>query len=274
MNWDLLFESGVVYCNLSSNTSITSALEFRKLISRCFKEKHGNIVNEMKETLVDLFDDYNIKNCPDVNKILFSYENTAGSYDLSETGRIYPHIYKPLNLFKEIFGDSMYVCFSIRNYSEFIESTYLQQLKTRGKTYDFYQYLEGIDIDNFNWFEPVEKIREIAGKDRSIIWTYEGYKEKEKHILNILLGDAVTSDRMKYPSAAVNPSFSEKAMEIAKRINPVLDKEERKLMRKILEKNFGTDKNYKKPKLLPEVLQRILNEKYERDIEQIEGLIV
>jgi hypothetical protein len=189
--------------------------------------------------------------------IIASHENTLGrpfGNDPSAAECLYPDVFKfaePLAAILHEFDGK--VVFYLREQSAFLESYYLQHVHEGGST-PFSEWLAKIDLDRMSWRPAVEHLRVIFGPHRVALGRFEEIKDGQDEFLRQFLlrvDDRITLEPTY--DAHRNSSISARGLEIALRINPLLEThKERKIVRKFLQRHFSNRNQPRAVLLTPE----------------------
>jgi hypothetical protein len=149
------------------------------------------------------------------------------------------------------------ICFASRERDDFIRSCHIQLIK-EGHELTNPSHQEFMDTSNFLYAEPSKLINELDALKRSrkiniIPFSYDhnsdrsdptlylnnfinlAFPEHSKQIRPILINETDSKNLQR----DINPGISERGLDIAKQARPLFTKQEWKLFRKFLEKNFS-----------------------------------
>lgn len=132
----------------------------------------------------------------------------------------------------------------IRNQVEYLQSCYTQYIHI-GRSVSFYDFIgnPGKEVD---WYDVCKEISESASVSKLEVIPYEVIiKNGEQEFLNIFLRlldvkKEYTIDSKKFDGRISNRSYSALAINIANKINPLLEEGDKKKLRVFLQKNFST----------------------------------
>lgn len=209
--------------------------------------------------------------------VMISSENLLGRMSLRMTGGIYTHHEQMIERLKSgLDGAEVGVAFSIRNYADYIESTYQWQI-VAGRYDKFEAYLEQVMTDEMSWPAVAESLVSAFGAENVFLSTYEMFRRALTEYIAAML------DRAGLPgtefqcqhTGALNTSFSKGALGYAAHWNEVvsrrddLTKDQRKWLRFHIRNILGdifplTDAT--KPRLLPDALRAQLSGVYEAHV--------
>lgn len=200
---------------------------------------------------------------------VLSHENAIGRPFVEGKRGLYPRSELTAQNLAENFAsfDDVTVLFYIRKQSSFLESYYLQTIHEGGSE-TFSEWLRKIDMANISWKPVVENIRN-AFKGRKVIIRdfHDEIARGQEAFLERAYGtiiddiDPAKFDGFKYKYKR-NISIGDKGLEIALRVNSLLNsRDEKKAMRTFLQNNFNNRK-YDRPDLLTEDEKERLDEMY------------
>ncbi len=158
--------------------------------------------------------------------IFLSYEGLLGELDLSSSRHIYPASRKILQEVNTVMKDKdITVVFCVRNYSDFIESTY-KYIVRDGSSKNFEGYLEAIEFEKISWVPVIEALTDIFGKDKVVVWSFENFSANRGDIINWMFAQAGMSNHflseLEFSQESANASSSQKALELMLEISPVI----------------------------------------------------
>ena len=108
-----------------------------------------------------------------------------------------------------------------RRHDIFLESNYIQQIKT-GSSYEFENFLNNIKKYQINWPFLLDQYEAVFGHDNMIIVPYEEYKKDNNGIFSYIFKKMGIELNLKSSPSVLNKGYSQKALEISKRCNPIL----------------------------------------------------
>ncbi|NCC60772.1 MAG: hypothetical protein EOM12_07480 [Verrucomicrobiae bacterium] len=205
------------------------------------------------------------------NSMFLSNENVLGFCDLiKSSGYIYPKSDQILRFLSKLTDSwDVKLVFLIRNYAEFIESTYVQKIK-EGFTYDFEDYQSECSLIKVSWVPIVKRMREIFGGNNVHVIKYEDFKQQQGDYLAEVMeilgcnGSFLNFDLEKN----VNPSYSKVAIELARKANEVLKGDDLRDYRGFLTRRFPV-KKYGRPNLFNDKQKAMYSSKYEDDCAEL-----
>ncbi len=201
--------------------------------------------------------------------LMFSNENALGRTFPRREG-LYPNHAQILEALKSATdGFDTHIVYGIRPQVDFLQSYYLQRIH-QGEYMTFNQYVEKIDLDTISWAPIVECMKDQFGAENVTILDFRKIKQGQiafiQDFLNAAVGAGIKVDE-DYEDVH-NPSISDRGLQIALRVNPLLKKSERSTMRAFLQANFSnlTDA---RPLLVSEELKAQLNDRYGAEYETL-----
>jgi len=201
--------------------------------------------------------------------IFLSDENLLGSlYRFSRVKGIYPDAQANLKAIASLLQRDVdiVIYLSIRNYSGWLESVYLQFLKKRKKLISFEEFLELPCVESISWYSLVCRLTEAIPLARFVLWRYEDFVDNNQKILDGIaseLGDA----KLGMVDFEGNPSLSVVAYDalMAARAAGIRNEDARKLV-KFVRKHFAVTSGYPKPQLFGKGDVDLLSKQYENDL--------
>jgi hypothetical protein len=207
--------------------------------------------------------------------IVLSDENLLGSlYCFSRDKGLYPgapeNLRALINLFEGNIDVVIYL--SVRNYSSWLESAYLQFLKKRKKLVAFKEFIELASVDSMSWYALVRRLSAAAPAARVVLWRYEDFLDNNQKILDGI-SRSLGHGRLALVDFSGNPSLSAVAYEIlmAARSAGIRGRDARPLV-KFVRSHFAASSVYPKPKLFGAGDRKSLSERYEKDLSLLLGL--
>ncbi|MGK7950236.1 MAG: hypothetical protein AB4368_15995 [Xenococcaceae cyanobacterium] len=207
---------------------------------------------------------------------ILSHEDIIGKFCIGTNGVLFDskkiYLNRLLNLIPSETLIELFIF--IREYSSWIESSYLQVVFNRKKipkliSINDYLVQNNIDISKLDWFNLVSEISSIERISKIIVCQYEEYKKNndafyqyfEEHI-------GLKLDRLP-EKVNFNMGLSAPAYEIMM-ASSSLSSDERVQLRSFLKKTYPVSK-YKKPQILPHDIKKILTIKYIDDLNKIKN---
>lgn len=194
--------------------------------------------------------------------LMFSNENALGRTFPRREG-LYPNHAEILKGLKDACaGFDTQIVYGIRPQVDFLQSYYLQRIH-QGEYMTFNQYISKIDLDTISWVPIVECMKEHFGEQNVTILDFRQIKKGQiafiKSFLEATVGADIKVDE-DYEEVH-NPSISDRGLQMALRVNPLLKKSERGTMRAFLQANFSNQTD-PRPLLVSEELREQLNTRY------------
>ncbi|WP_386685104.1 hypothetical protein [Loktanella sp. R86503] len=206
-----------------------------------------------------------------VTSVLFSNENALGKPFRKAPG-LYPEHDKIIAAFAKAFDSfDANIVYTIRPQYSFLESYYLQRIH-QGDSLSFGDFIKGIDLDRLHWTPIVDALKREFGADRVTVIDFELIRQGQMRFIQEFVSRTISPDitvDTDYDSVK-NPSISARGLEIALRVNPLLEKGEKGLMRKFLQANFS-NQTEPRPVLMDDELRDNLIAKYQSEYRELVG---
>lgn len=137
-------------------------------------------------------------------------------------------------------GINVKIIVYLRKQDQFIESLYTQMIH-QGESYNFEYFIKRFKNDDFNWYLFLNNYSKYFGKENIIVKQYDKeILKKRKGIINDFIGIiGVQNLKIKKNKMIANKGYSRNALEIAKILNPKLNDDEKKVLRKFLKTQFS-----------------------------------
>lgn len=141
----------------------------------------------------------------------------------------------------------VHVIFYVRKQADYLESVYVQ-LVHLGRRIKFARFMQrAADVD-FSWLRVADAIDEVLGPGRLHLRTYEqiqnvgevSYFRDFVSLCGIDDVEALDIDESYAKGRSANRSYGALGLKIARRVNPLLNPQEKKLFRRFLQNNFST----------------------------------
>jgi len=202
--------------------------------------------------------------------VIASHENTLGRPLRTRGTHLYPRAPEIVDALGDVLAPyDARIVFSIRPQDQFLESYYLQSIH-EGRHERFDEWYARIDLDALSWKPVVDKLHEVFGHEHVHVIDFRTITRGQE----AYIGDFFTRIDPRYTfdieySAMRNPSISDKGLRMALAANPHLKSgDERKLMRKFLQKHFSNQR-YTRPALLSDDQKRALYDRYAAEYEEL-----
>lgn len=138
----------------------------------------------------------------------------------------------------------------LRDLGDFIESCYVQRIKT-GATFPFQDFLSAFDIAAMDYVDLVSRLRRaLPEQDSLLVYEYSPRSINDRLLAAIrqALGPFETPNA---PDVQRNKSYTAEGLELSRFGNEVIsDAEDRKKLRRFLQRNFSVEPGGAKPALL------------------------
>lgn len=204
--------------------------------------------------------------------ILFSNENVLGRpFPKGKSGlyanhqRVIPALGKALNEFPTR------IVYSIRPQWELLESYYLQRVH-EGYYLTFSQFIENINLKKLHWSPIIEGLVSEFGKENVTVMDFGLIKKGQDVFLSEFIKRNISSTikpDLDYDTVH-NASISDRGLQLALRINPLLKKGETGKVRRFLQENFS-NLTEPRPVLLSPELREDLKSRYQDEYLQLTG---
>ena len=197
--------------------------------------------------------------------IFFSNENVLGR-PLQRTPGLYPSAKDIIPaLGKALSAYDTKIIYSIRPQWEFLESYYLQKVH-QGYFLTFNQFLESVDMDNLYWQPVIDALGAEFGQENVKIVDFSLIRKGQDTFISEFIKQNISEDLIPDLDYAKvhNASISDRGLQLALRINPLLKREETSSVRKFLQENFS-NQTEPRPNLLSADMKAVLKDRYESD---------
>lgn len=177
--------------------------------------------------------------------ILISDEGLFGSYRLDLLPHLYPFTGQHLDILTDIFGDRIRVVFYIRNPIEYFVASYIQTIQS-GHLVHWDEYRQHFTPEKLSWLKPITEIVKRVGAKNTLIIPFDAIKTSTLSYCDTMLaftGFSLSQESL--PKKTINPSLSDKAMQVALAAYPHLERSERRDLRKHLQRSLS-GKSYTK----------------------------
>jgi len=126
----------------------------------------------------------------------------------------------------------------IRRQDEFIESLYHQHVK-QGGALSFERFVESHDIHAYRWDELLREYAQVFGRENLTVCSYDVLFRKGTDVIAGMFPVLRQAGfRTRARAAIINPSLSQKGLDMALRCNELLTPDEQKVFRRFLEQTF------------------------------------
>ncbi|MBW5798986.1 hypothetical protein [Halomonas elongata] len=213
--------------------------DFYKELSSVNRRKREGDVEKARKEIYTLLPVKKGRDC------LFTSEDLFSSLRVSD---FYQNIKESLRFLKSLLDDQeLHVILYIRRQADYVESKYTQFIHI-GRSVSFDEFLEGNIPRHLSWEAVANDIAEVVGESNVHVKPYESIKKRGgegffKEFLELVGINEYTGIKFS-PSVetgkGANRSYSAVAMEIAKKVNPILTEEDQKVFRSFLQENFST----------------------------------
>lgn len=163
----------------------------------------------------------------------------------------------------------MHVIFYVRKQADYLESIYMQ-LVHLGRRTRFPQFMKRATPVDLSWLRAVEAMERALPPGRLHLRTLEQIRHLGEvgfyrdflslcHVTNV---DDFSIDEQNTKGRRANRSYSDLGMQIAQRVNPLLSRKEKKVLRRFLQEHFSTA-THPRALLLDEEQRHAIFEKYQ-----------
>jgi len=223
--------------------------------------REGNYLSACRDVLAAAMDGR--------RSILLSDENLLGSlYIFSKRIGAYPRAARNVDLIAKLFdpGMKLVIYMGLRDYSQWLESAYLQILKRR-QLLSFESFIGGISLGSISWPSLVGRISARVPGATIVLWRYEAFAQDNHWLMNHLslqLGLASLT-----PAACrSNPSLSAIAHQVLMACQKSgIQEEHIPRVLKFVRKRLSVAQGYAKPVFFPGHVSASLSARYGRDLE-------
>lgn len=234
---DILMEKGlrVIFRSQMINRDLQKCLYKIKE-----NEISDDVINSLQEDLEKMLPKRDV-DCLITNEDAFS---TIDLYDFYENMDVSLKVIKDAAM---KLGWSVKFVFYTRSQASYIESVYLQHIHL-GRSVSFDDFLSGKLPEFLSWKKVANQAVSALGEENVKIEPFESIKEKgaERFYFDFLRFVGVADvNGLNFDEALVNTlganrSYSMLGVEMAKKINPLLSRDEKKILREFLQENFST----------------------------------
>lgn len=141
----------------------------------------------------------------------------------------------------------LHVIFYIRKQADYLESIYMQ-LVHLGRRARFAQFMKRAAPVDLSWLRAVEAMEQALPPGRLHLRTLEqirllgelGFYRDFLSLCQVADAEDFTIDEQYTKGRRANRSYSQLGMQIAHRVNPLLSRKEKKVLRRFLQEHFST----------------------------------
>lgn len=201
--------------------------------------------------------------------LVISCEDLLGPAFAKRATGIYPQASPRLeSLARLLQGHDTQAVLYLRPQSEFLSSWYLQTVNM-GNSTPFPEWYAGLKIQTLSWEPLVASVRKLFGAEKSRIEDFRSIRNGAEAYIESFAKKSGIPFPLKMPKENFqNVSLGDKGLEIALHVHPLLNGEERKKMRRFLQKNFS-NADYPRPVLLTADETEELNRKWMPEYERL-----
>lgn len=206
---------------------------------------------------------------PEPQRLLISDEELLGLNGLiPASDRLYPQAAARVALLGQALqGFDITFCFGIRNYADFLVSSYCESLR-HTKTQPFEAVLKQSQRVQFSWPGLISELRAGNGGSRILFWRYEDFPGSEACIFEALTGlDMPGIEDM--AGVRVRPSLPAKGVAILQQVRNILTWEEFWKLSAYLAEKFEFEDDGGKLRFPDAQAEQALRQKYSSDIDRL-----
>lgn len=168
-------------------------------------------------------------------------------FNKPSTPEFFAHIGPRLEYVKRCFPSAeVSVILYTRSQADYVESLYMQHIHV-GRALRFASFIKRFDEADLSWRRVADEIAAAVGRERTSVAPYESIKRiGDVAFYQAFLRHCGITDPSRYSfdgalarSRGANRSYSQLALQIATRVNPLLNPQEKALMRRFLQENFS-----------------------------------
>lgn len=158
------------------------------LVNSRVVSKERDAVKMANERLAEILDN------KDTRRILISNESILGEPFEPGNATFYPQALRVAPILAEIFdGYKIDVSFTVRDFSEFLPSYYVQLVR-RGYTGSLHQFIETLDLNDISWQRPISALQQAFGADNVSVFSYEALGSNPAQFADDLFSKRVSAD--------------------------------------------------------------------------------
>lgn len=235
----------------------------------------GELSDESREEVAQFFDDIR----RDSRNAFISSEVVFGPMaDISKFGDFYPDPAIAGNILKaHLSGCDVQVLYCVRNFADFIESSY-KFLLGRSISQSFAEFVRPLEPRKITWLSVVDALMAAFGRENLVIWAFEDFRPDSAANLRTLLeivgidgaSFSISESRMNQsvPSDLIKPLIAfNKAIE-ARHLKPIEEERAKRILRKAVASL--PDRN--RDPLLDGQTREALSANYRDELDRIENL--
>lgn len=200
-------------------------------------------------------------------KLLGKYYEISDGFPYKKSGELVGNLVRMLPE-----GSEIHLMVSIRDYSQYIESCYLQYLKYHvSKPYGFKKYLRKFGRESVGWRELLEQLLAFPEISKVHLWPYEMFRKNNGGVISIF--ESILQESISVPDfiKTKNPSFSAEALNLLQAAHG-MKKSHHEKFRKWLMRRLTTSNGYQRPELMSDSIRSFWREKYSNDLGGIMGI--
>ncbi|WP_028953405.1 hypothetical protein [Synechococcus sp. CC9616] len=202
------------------------------------KHAEGNetAAKRLANTLEDLITKQSRPCTSQLNTYILSWEGFCGNAIKGYNDA--PLMANTLNIASKYSNLNPYIILYIRPQEEFISSYYSQIVKD-GTTKSIQEFLHGLPSDSFNWLRLTETFEHQFGANQVVVERYcrELFTGKNEILKNFCAHLSINTKDLAFPLSSINSAknagWSKPMIEISRRLNAQLSKDEQQTMKEI-----------------------------------------
>ena len=206
--------------------------------------------------------------------VFISEENIAGPFYSWKTNEFYPKLAQNISFLLQAIPPTVNkidIIVTVRSYSSWISSMYLQKLKN-GYATPFPIFLQRTDISGLSYYKVLADVLDRCSRKFALnVLLYEDFVRDQSSFLRFFTRITGATLGLRLDHRA-NQSYSEAAMEAILLVNRIAAEPDKKKISRVLEKLFSSDRGYPKPTFFSQDEIRKYNHMYCLDLERLETL--
>ena len=197
--------------------------------------------------------------------VLIANEDLISSLKVQD---FYQNIENSVSYICKILPDfDVYFVLYIRRQADYLESVYMQYVHL-GRNLKFDRFMKRTEDVDFSWLRVVEGIASGVPQKHIIVRPFETIREigsddffrEFLSLCGVENTERFEAQKEASTGRAANRSYGELGMKIARQVNPMLNEQERKLLRRFLQEYFSTATHPRAVLFSPEARARIFEE--------------
>lgn len=187
---------------------------------------------------------------------------------LPRTRRLYPKARRMLATLKELLPvDDIEVVLYVRELASFVESCYVQHVQMQHPL-SAEDALAGIDLDALDWTLVARMLAREVGPSRVTVRRFETIHEGFEAFARTFVSQVTDPAGLDLSPVDANPSLSAIGCELALAMQPLVDAEQWRAIRRFLQRYFST-RSHPRLRLFDDEQRARLRARYEAQLEQL-----